>query len=62
MEDPLHTKLDAIHEEVKSLHTRHDNHDQQIGHAHHKLDRLRHGMALLFRGEVKEFLSWWQQR
>ena len=55
-----HDKLDDIKGEVKSLHTRHDHEDHRMDDAHRKLNRLRHGIALLFKGEGEAFLKWWK--
>lgn len=56
-------KLEEIHGEVKSIHTRHDLADQRTEHAHVKLDKLRRGFSLLFRGETHAarlaFIDWW---
>jgi len=57
-----HRKLDDIHDEMKSMHNRHDQTDQRIEHTHAKLDRVRHGIALLFKGNAEEFVKWWRDK
>jgi len=57
-----HRKLDDIHNEVKSIHNRHDQTDQRIDHSHVKIDRVRHGIALLFKGNAEEFVKWWRDK
>lgn len=55
-------KLDDIHGEVKSLHTRHDNADEshKAQEKHHsKLYRL---MAALWEGDKQRFLDEWNNR
>lgn len=61
-DDKLHQKLDEIRGEVKSLHTRHDNHDQQLGYLDHKLDRIRRMLAAALRFDGKAFLDAWHNR
>lgn len=55
-----HKKLDYVRGEVQSAHDRQDFEDQRMDHAHSKLDKLRSGIALLFKGETREFLDWWR--
>lgn len=57
-------KLDEIHGEVQSVHTRHDHADQRGEHQDSKLSKLRRGFSLLFHGDTveshKAFSDWWR--
>ena len=57
-----HDKLDDIHSEVKSLHTRHDNEDEahRAQERHHsKLYRL---IVALWDGDKQKIMDEWKDR
>lgn len=66
MTDPIHQTLEELRREVReghaSLHVRHDNHDQQLGHAHHKLDTVKKMLVAVFKADGKAFMDAWRGR
>lgn len=62
-DDDVFKKLEEMHRDQqdgnKSLHNRHDQHDQQIGWLHEKVDRLRRLVAALWHGDMAQFLREW---
>lgn len=57
-------KLNRMHDDMKgghaSLHQRFDRGDQEISYLHAKVDKVRRGIATIFKGSVEEFLDWWR--
>jgi len=56
--------FEAMQGSITALHTRHGSSEQRSEHAHIKLDKLRRGLVLLFKGDTveshKAFIEWWR--
>lgn len=66
MDEPTREKLEEIQREIReghaALHTRHDNHDAAIEHAHSKLDILKRMLVAAFHADAREFMAAWRER
>jgi hypothetical protein len=60
MSDESDRKMDELLGEVKSLHSRHDNHDQQLGLLHSKIERLRRMIVAALHFDGRAFMDAWR--
>lgn len=62
MDDDLRKMLEDMHDETKSLHNRHDTHDQQFVQISTKLDRIRRMLVAAITFDGKEFMNAWHDK